>query len=334
MNPTVSIILPTFNRAKFLPAAFAAIKGQTFTDWELIIVDDGSADSTREVVAELCKSFQQPVHYLHQENQGPAGARNRGLESASGKYVAFFDSDDEWLPHHLSQGVHAMDSCEEVDWVFSACRRIELPTRKVLIDNTFYDETSRFRSLKTRRVGELCIIDDPNLRCCGLRGSGFGGMQCTIARRQVFSKVRFESCSFFEDRIVLMHAIESNVRFGYFETVNVLVYTHDTNVSFANPDIVRNRITAFRTYISTLERLRTELPRNQKELRAFDGRLGHEYFWSLGYPLFQLGNHREALAHMRRAIYLCPSNLRFIKTYCASICKVMLGCAPYTVGSN
>ncbi|HEY8503179.1 MAG TPA: glycosyltransferase family A protein, partial [Gemmataceae bacterium] len=102
-RPAVSIILPTYNRAKFLPQAFASIRSQQYTDWELIVVDDGSTDDTRAVVQELSKDVPQPVRYVYQDNQGPAGARNKGLDLASGKYVAFFDSDDVWLPHHLGK---------------------------------------------------------------------------------------------------------------------------------------------------------------------------------------------------------------------------------------
>jgi glycosyltransferase involved in cell wall biosynthesis len=95
--PAVSIILPTFNRAKFLPEALASITRQVWTDWELIVVDDGGTDKSNDLIACLTHGWKQPVRYIYQENQGPFGARNTGLEYASGDYVAFFDSDDLWL---------------------------------------------------------------------------------------------------------------------------------------------------------------------------------------------------------------------------------------------
>src|SRR5437762_11880112 len=98
--PAVSIILPTYNRSKFLPQALASIRGQTFADWELIVVDDGSSDDTGELVRALTADVRQSVRYGYQQNQGAYAARNTGLDLARGRYVAFFDSDDVWLPHH------------------------------------------------------------------------------------------------------------------------------------------------------------------------------------------------------------------------------------------
>ena len=74
--PRVSIILPTFNRARFLPEAFASIRRQHFLDWELIVVDDGSTDETDAVVRQSLHDVTQPVKYVKQENQGAYGARN------------------------------------------------------------------------------------------------------------------------------------------------------------------------------------------------------------------------------------------------------------------
>ena len=69
--PAVIIILPTYNRATFLPRAFASIRSQRFSDWELIVVDDGSTDDTAVVVRELTRDWPQPVRYLRHENRGP-----------------------------------------------------------------------------------------------------------------------------------------------------------------------------------------------------------------------------------------------------------------------
>lgn len=100
-NPTVSVIIPTYNRAHLLGRAIRSVLAQTYQDFELIVVDDGSSDNTGEVVA----TFVDPrIHYLrHEENRGAAAARNTGIKASRGEYVAFLDSDCEWLPEKLEK---------------------------------------------------------------------------------------------------------------------------------------------------------------------------------------------------------------------------------------
>ncbi len=93
----VSVIVPTYNRADTVKRAIASVQAQTFQDWELIVVDDGSTDDTSSLIAGLDPR----MVVIRQENQGISGARNTGLTSSTGQYIAFLDSDDEWLPHHL-----------------------------------------------------------------------------------------------------------------------------------------------------------------------------------------------------------------------------------------
>ncbi len=94
-----SVIIPTFNRAAFLREAIDSVLAQTEKDFELIIVDDGSTDYTRELVAE----YGDRVRYVFQPNAGPSAARNLGIRHASGKLITFLDSDDLWLPHKLAR---------------------------------------------------------------------------------------------------------------------------------------------------------------------------------------------------------------------------------------
>jgi glycosyltransferase involved in cell wall biosynthesis len=100
LSPTFSVIMPTYNRANTIARAVRSVLGQTWTDFELIIVDDGSTDETRQVVG----NFDDPrIRYVHQENAGQASAKNLGASLAQAPYVTFLDSDDEalaeWLEH-------------------------------------------------------------------------------------------------------------------------------------------------------------------------------------------------------------------------------------------
>jgi len=104
--PLVSVIMPTFNRADTIRRAIRSVQAQTFTDWELIVVDDGSTDNT----VALIEGCDPRLKLIRQENQGTAGARNAGLGASAGSYIAFLDSDDEWLPHHLELCVSFLEA--------------------------------------------------------------------------------------------------------------------------------------------------------------------------------------------------------------------------------
>jgi glycosyltransferase involved in cell wall biosynthesis len=97
VEPLVSVVIPVFNGERFLREAVQSVLDQRYPPLEIIIVDDGSTDGTATVARDLPKT----VRYLHQTNQGPAAARNRGIEHAKGGLIAFADADDLWPPAKL-----------------------------------------------------------------------------------------------------------------------------------------------------------------------------------------------------------------------------------------
>lgn len=121
-SPTVSVILPTYNRADILGDAVRSVLSQTYEDFELLIVDDASTDDTDDIVA----AFDDPrIRYLkHDINRGASGARNTGIEAARGSYIAFQDSDDEWFPEKLEKQMTVFDkSSPEVGVVYTGIWR-------------------------------------------------------------------------------------------------------------------------------------------------------------------------------------------------------------------
>ena len=102
----VSVIIPLFNKAPYIERALESVASQTFRDFELIVVDDGSTDDGPARV----EKFSDPrLRLIRQENAGPGSARNRGLREAKGEFVAFLDADDEWLPNFLLESVRLLD---------------------------------------------------------------------------------------------------------------------------------------------------------------------------------------------------------------------------------
>jgi glycosyltransferase involved in cell wall biosynthesis len=110
----VSVIIPAYNQGHYLPAAIQSVLDQTYAAFEILVVDDGSTDNSREVVAQ----FTDPrVYYLYQENRGLSGARNTGIRHARGDYLSYLDSDDQFLPQKLSLQVAALHEQPTVDFV-------------------------------------------------------------------------------------------------------------------------------------------------------------------------------------------------------------------------
>ena len=117
-TPTVSIIIPTYNRAHLIGEALESVFAQTYLDYEVIVVDDGSTDDTREVL----KSYGKRIRVVYQENQGISAARNRGISVSMGCYIAFLDSDDVWLPEKLERQVSYLDQHPAVALLYSRMR--------------------------------------------------------------------------------------------------------------------------------------------------------------------------------------------------------------------
>jgi glycosyltransferase involved in cell wall biosynthesis len=120
-KPTVSVLIPTYNRAEMVIEAIQSVLHQTYTDYEIIVVDDGSTDNTRERIAALASD---KVRYFYQENQGRPAARNHTLRRVQGKYIAFLDSDDLWLPHKLEKQVKYLESNPMVGMVCTTYERV------------------------------------------------------------------------------------------------------------------------------------------------------------------------------------------------------------------
>lgn len=111
----ISIIIPTFNRGYIVTRAIDSALSQTHRDFEIIVVDDGSTDNTREVL----EPYKDRIRYFYQENKGVARARNKGIQEAKGEYIAFLDSDDYWLPEKLELQTEFLRSHPDVSMVYS-----------------------------------------------------------------------------------------------------------------------------------------------------------------------------------------------------------------------
>ena len=118
-QPLFSVIIPTFNRARFLPDALDSVFIQGLPDVQVIVVDDGSTDDTEAVAARYGKQ----IEYVRQNNRGAAGARNTGLARAAGRYISFLDSDDIWLPGKMKAELTVFQNLSSADAIISDSER-------------------------------------------------------------------------------------------------------------------------------------------------------------------------------------------------------------------
>ncbi len=208
-RPAVSIVLPTWQRGALVGRAIRSVLAQTFADFELLVVDDGSTDATAAVVAGCADPR---LRYLRRvANGGAAAARNLGIGAAVAPFLAFQDSDDEWLPDKLERHMRAFASCgPEVGIVYSDMQRVRR------------DGSAEYHRSPTITAG---VLIDPVTRfyqVCGL------GIQSTVIRRACLEAVGAFNEDFpaLED-LELFVRLSRRYRFHHLEAPLVLYHETD-----------------------------------------------------------------------------------------------------------
>lgn len=200
-SPKVSVIIPTYNRADLLQRAIVSVLKQTFVDLELIVVDDGSTDNTREVVDKFAQ-IDNRVRYFWEPNSGrPAVPKNRGIENARGEYIAFLDHDDEWLPVKLEKqlplfsgadqnvGLVACNYLAIADDTQQVLRTHRLPVH--LDRGTFFMRVLKEDFISTMSVVVLprCVLEDVGTFDSSLKYADDWEMWLRIGKYYSFARV-------------------------------------------------------------------------------------------------------------------------------------------------
>jgi len=119
-NPLISVIIPAFNRDSFLMRSINSAFNQNYKPLEIIVVDDGSRDHTEQLMADYCKTHTNVLYVRHDHNRGAQAARNTGIQLSHGDYIAFLDSDDEWMTGKLEKQISLIkSSCSNIGAVYS-----------------------------------------------------------------------------------------------------------------------------------------------------------------------------------------------------------------------
>lgn len=149
-NPLVSIIMPFFNGELFIRESIESVMNQTYHNWELLLVDDGSSDKSTQIAKDFVGHYPENIYYYdHNDhhNLGVPVSRNLGLRHAKGKYVAFLDSDDVWLPHYLERQIADLESFPEAGMVYGPAK-------------IWHGWTGKLEDMNCDRIQELAIKPD------------------------------------------------------------------------------------------------------------------------------------------------------------------------------
>lgn len=122
-NEKVSVIIPVYNAEKYITATISSVLAQTYKDLEIIVIDDCSTDASKECIEKLCEQHSNIIYHLQEKNAGVAVARNKGLDIATGRYIAFLDSDDEWKKEKLEKQMELIER-QKAAFVFSAIEMV------------------------------------------------------------------------------------------------------------------------------------------------------------------------------------------------------------------
>jgi glycosyltransferase involved in cell wall biosynthesis len=121
MENKISVIIIFFNTEKYIAEAIESVISQSYDNWELILVDDGSSDNSTRIALDYAKKYPAKIYYFEHENhanRGMSASRNLGIKKSNGEYIAFLDSDDIWLPHTLKDQIEIFKSIPEVNVVY------------------------------------------------------------------------------------------------------------------------------------------------------------------------------------------------------------------------
>jgi glycosyltransferase involved in cell wall biosynthesis len=171
MTPLFSVIMPSYNREQYVSAALNSVLGQTCIDWECIVVDDGSSDSTRSIVREFSAKDQR-IRLIERANGGPGAARNQGAADAKGKYLAFLDSDDLWMGWTLETYRDALDRAGWPEYLsghqIAFCQPSDLQERKAALEiNVFKDAIDAFDTGKVESGAGMTVVRTDTFRQIG-----------------------------------------------------------------------------------------------------------------------------------------------------------------------
>ena len=283
----VSVVITCYNGVQWISEAIESILAQTYRDFELVIIDDGSTDNSKEMVA--LHLSDERVRYVYQRNRGFSAAVNRGIKESSGSLIGFIGQDDLWMPNKLELQVKYLSEHKDVDLVHSNYCSIDSEGRIINLRDIKIPDVS----LKKEVVKQLFL-------------NNFIGFETVLVKRQCFDEV-----GFFDERMVgfsdhdMWLRIAGSFYIGYLDLPLVKKREHEFQLSKVRIEAV----------------LRDELLMVKKAidhfpfLKRFERKKLTSLYYSLGITLLQKGDHKKAKQELINAIKCQPWKLKAIVVY-------------------
>ncbi len=269
-KPRVSVIIPTYNRENMIGNAIESVLNQTFRDFEIVIIDDASDDNTEEVV----KGFDDDriVYILHKEKKGGSAARNTGIKKATGKFIAFLDSDDWWHPKKLEKQLSKMETSRiNPELVYTGIRQV---------------------NNDGKLIKEIIPIFRGNIFQELLIENVVGTTSSVLLRKEVFSDV-----GFFDENLPSRQDLDLWIRiarkhiFDYVETPLVYQRIHENRIT-------ENLNAKIKGRFLLLDKIYDQLKKDTKKLA--------NYYYEIGILYISMGNMSSGRKYLTKALTYFP----------------------------
>ena len=278
-QPKVSVIIPAYNSAKYLPEAIASVWSQTYTDYEIIVINDGSTDNTSEAMA----PFLERVRYFEQQNQGVSATRNRGIYLARGELIAFLDADDIFMPHKLQQQVATFAAQPKLGIVNSGFRIITEEGKPVI-------DIERWHKIP-HLTPDIWLLHKPVLP------------SAMMFRRDWLIEVEGFDCRFFasEDVDLVLRMVAKGCPTTWLKEIVVYYRQHQSSASWRNP--TKQMVNA--ELMQECFFARQDLP---ESMRRLERQSRYDFLVWIACVLYQAGCVDEMISYLRKSLEYTPYN--------------------------
>jgi glycosyltransferase involved in cell wall biosynthesis len=272
----ISAVIPAYNSAKFIRAAISSIQAQTSKVDQIIVVDDGSTDNTEQVV----KEFSKAVIYHKQVNQGPSAARNKGIELASGDWIAFLDADDQWTTDKTAKQIQTLQAYPELHLLAGDMTEIDnddqLVTKSVLAKHHLLEN---FQHLAGKPI--------PNALAALVKKNFIPTGTVLVKRQTLLEAGMFNAEIRFGEDLELWAKIATHHPITCLPDILMLRRQHGNNATQANERILID-------LAKVMDSIRSYAKQQLIEQSVNPDHLVAEAYWTLGYWHFNFGKRREA----------------------------------------